>query len=84
MSDLRAEVAIALNWDLSIPRNRVTVEVDHGVVTLRGCVERAYQKSHAEAIARRLLGVIGVMNEVAVLPTNLAVTEPPPFSLEVF
>src|SRR5271166_5484730 len=44
MSDLRAEVANALYWDLAIPRYRVTSEVDHGLVTLQGVVERAYQR----------------------------------------
>ena len=66
MSDLRADVANALYWDLAIPRYRVTAEVDHGLVTLQGVVERAYQKSCAEADVRRVKGVIGVRNEIAV------------------
>jgi len=66
MSDLRNEVANALYWDLAIPRYRVSAEVDHGVVTLKGAVERAYQRSYAEAIVRRVPGVIGVRNEIAV------------------
>ena len=66
MSDLRAEVANALYWDLAIPRYRVTAEVDHGLVTLQGVVERAYQRSCAEAIVHRVPGVIGVRNEIAV------------------
>jgi osmotically-inducible protein OsmY len=66
MSDLRADVANALYWDLTIPRYRVTAEVDHGLVTLQGVVERAYQRSCAEAIVRRVPGVIGVRNEIAV------------------
>ena len=66
MSDLRAEVANALYWDLAIPRYRVTSEVDRGLVTLQGVVERAYQRSCAEAIVRRVPGVIGVRNEIAV------------------
>ena len=36
MSDLRADVANALYWDLAIPRYRVTAEVEHGLVTLEG------------------------------------------------
>jgi len=63
MSDLRADVANALYWDLAIPRYRVTAEVDHGLVTLQGVVERAYQRSCAEAIVHR---VPGVRNEIAV------------------
>ena len=66
MADIEAEVANALHWDLAIPRYRVTAEVDHGLVTLRGVVERAYQKSSAEAAARRVAGVIDVRNEIAV------------------
>ncbi len=66
MADLRADVANALYWDLAIPRYRVTAEVDRDLVTLRGVVERAYQRSCAEADVRRVPGVIGVRNEIAV------------------
>lgn len=66
MSDLCADVANALYWDLTIPRYRVTAEEDHGLVTLQGVVERAYQRSCAEAIVRRVPGVIGVRNEIVV------------------
>ena len=66
MADVRAEVANALHWDLAIPRYRVTAEVDDGVVTLHGVVERAYQRSCAEAIVRRVSGVTGVKNEISV------------------
>ena len=66
MPDLRAEVANALYWDLAIPRYRVTVQVDGGLVTLQGNVDRAYQRSVAEAIVRRVPGVMSVKNNIAV------------------
>lgn len=66
MMDIRAEVANALYWDLAIPRYEVTVEVDHGLVILQGRVERAYQRACAEADVRRVPGVVGVKNEIAV------------------
>ena len=66
MADLRAEVANALYWDLAVPRHRVTAQVDSGVVTLQGVVERPYQKSCAEATVRHVNGVLGVKNEIAV------------------
>jgi len=66
MADVRVEVSNALHWDLAIPRYRVTAEVKNGEVTLQGVVERAYQKSHAEAIVRRVAGVTGVRNEISV------------------
>ncbi len=68
MADLVAEVANALYWDLAAPRYRVTAQVNHGLVTLQGIVDRAYQKSCAEATARRVTGVIGVRNEITLLP----------------
>ncbi len=66
MSDLRADVANALYWDVAIPSYRVTAEVGRGLVTLQGVVERAYLRSYAEAIVRRVPGVIDVRNEIAV------------------
>ncbi len=66
MPDLRAEIANALYWALAIPRYRVTVQVDGGSVILQGNVDRAYQRSFAEAIARRAPGVMSVKNNIAV------------------
>jgi osmotically-inducible protein OsmY len=70
MADVNAEVANALHWDLAIPRHRVTAEVDAGVVTLRGIVEKAYLRSHAEAIVLRVSGVTAVNNKIAVRPAE--------------
>ena len=66
MLDIRAEVANALHWDIAIPRHRVTAKVDDGWVTLQGVVEWAYQRSLAEADVRRVPGVTGIKNEIAV------------------
>ncbi len=66
MTDLHVEVANALHWAVAVPRHRVTANVHHGWVTLYGTVERTYQKSCAEAIVRRVPGVVGVRNEIAV------------------
>ena len=70
MADVGAEVANALHWDLAIPRYRVTAEVHAGVVTLHGIVERAYLRSYAELIVRRVSGVTGVTNKIAVRPAE--------------
>ena len=66
MLDIRAEVANALHWDIAIPRHRVSAKVDGGRVTLQGVVEWAYQRSLAEADVRRVPGVTGIKNEIAV------------------
>jgi osmotically-inducible protein OsmY len=41
-----------------------------GVVTLHGVVERAYQRTYAEAIVRQVSGVIGVKNKIFVRPAQ--------------
>ncbi len=66
MLGIRAEVVNALHWEIAIPRHRVTAKVDGGWVTLQGAVEWAYQRSLAEADARRVPGVTGIKNEIAV------------------
>ena len=66
MLDIYAGVANSLFWDLAIPTYQVTVEVDRGLVTLHGMVERAYQRSCAEDDVRRVPGVMDVTNEITV------------------
>jgi osmotically-inducible protein OsmY len=64
--NLHDEVMNALHWNFAIPRHRVTANVAHGVVTLQGMVEWPYQRPCAEAIVRRVSGVIDVRNEISV------------------
>ena len=79
MMDIRAEVANALHWDIAIPRHRVTADVHGGWVTLQGVVEWAYQRSLAEADVRRVPGVTGIKNEIAVrgAHTDHSMAKPP-------
>ncbi len=71
-----AEIAAAaidrLGWDVAIPRDAVTVVVEHGQVTLSGNVEWRYERAAAEEDVRRLMGVTGVVNRIAVKPTTTA------------
>jgi len=67
--DIRTEVANALQWSVAIPPHKVSVKVNGGVVTLRGVVDQPYQKSYAEAVARRAAGVIDVRNNIAIQPS---------------
>ncbi len=59
-------VANALYWDLALPRHRVVARCDDGRGTLTGKVERAYQRSSAEADVLRVDGVRGVSNAITV------------------
>jgi len=65
--DISAAVANALYWDFAIPRYEVSASVERGWVTLRGDVERPYQKSCAEADVLRVHGVRGVTNQIVVI-----------------
>jgi osmotically-inducible protein OsmY len=54
----------AIHWDLAVPRNRVAVEVQDGWVTMSGLVDLPYQRQCAEFDARKVPGVIGVINQI--------------------
>jgi osmotically-inducible protein OsmY len=62
--DVRMRVLNALHWDLAVPRHRVEVEVDNGWVRMSGRVDLPYQRACAEADAKNVPGVIGVINEI--------------------
>lgn len=59
-------VANSLHWDLALPRHRVFARCNDGWVTLSGEVDRAYQRSSAEADVLRVRGVRGVTNAITI------------------
>jgi osmotically-inducible protein OsmY len=65
-ADLAAAVARVLEWDALLSIDRLDVTVSKGWVTLKGDVESPYQKHDAERLVRRLAGVTGVTNALAV------------------
>jgi len=66
--DIAAAATLRLIWDASIPPNSVKVAVDKGWVTLTGEVVHHYQQQLAEDDVQRLLGVVGVFNEIILTP----------------
>lgn len=58
-----------LNWDAAVPKDRIRIKVEKGVVTLTGQVDWQYQKSDAETDVRKLSGVIAISNQITVRPT---------------
>jgi len=65
-----AQVAVkALESNVSIPKDRIKVLVQNGMVTLRGEVDWWYQKEEAESIVCCLRGVMAVINEIKVKPS---------------
>jgi len=60
--------ANALEWNVSVPYERIKLQVEQGAVTLTGDVDWWYQKDAAEHAVRRLKGVVKVSNQIVVKP----------------
>lgn len=59
-----------LAWRHAAPRESITVTVEDGHVTLSGTVDWQFQKSAVEEDIRRLAGVTGTSNEIAIRSTS--------------
>jgi osmotically-inducible protein OsmY len=59
-----------LEWDVSVPHERVKVQVQNGLVTLSGEVDWWYQKNAAETAVRHLMGVVSVSNGITIKPES--------------
>jgi osmotically-inducible protein OsmY len=66
--DIARDVVSALKSQLPISWENIKVTVKSGWVTLEGEVEWQYQKTAAENAVRRLKGVRGVINSIALKP----------------
>ena len=71
-ADIAQAAVNALDWNASVPRNRIKVLVENGWVTLDGSVEYHFQKEVAEAAVRNMKGVKGVSNMIAMKPRVFA------------
>jgi len=64
-----ADAAVrALESDAFIPLEKIDITVSKGWITLKGEVEWQYEKEDAERVVRRLSGVKGVTNLIAIKP----------------
>jgi len=66
--DIARAAESALDWDVSVPSDRLRVIVEHGWLTLEGEVDTEYQRSNAGFAVRGLIGLKGVSNEIVVRP----------------
>lgn len=64
--DIARTAAAVLNWNPSIPKDRIKIQVSHGWITLEGEVDWHYQRSAAELAVEALMGVKGVVDQVTV------------------
>jgi osmotically-inducible protein OsmY len=65
-SDIKRDVEAELKWDPDIDSTDIAVAVKDGVVTLTGFVRSYTQKWQAERDVQRVLGVVGVANDIEV------------------
>lgn len=65
-NDIRRDVEDELRWDPDIDPTDIAVNVNNGIVTLTGFVRSYMQKYQAETDAKRVAGVIGVVNDIEV------------------
>jgi osmotically-inducible protein OsmY len=64
-----AQAAVAaLKWNTVVPKDRITVTVANGWLTLNGTLDWQYQKDAAARAVRDLMGVKGVTNTITVQP----------------
>jgi osmotically-inducible protein OsmY len=71
-ADIARAAVNALDWNVSVPRDRVKVVVEHGRITLEGELQYHYEKVSAERAGRHLIGVTGVSNQLSVKPPRVS------------
>ena len=67
-ADIARAAENALDWNISVPEDRIKVTAEKGFLTLEGEVDWQYQKSAAEGAVLYLTGVKGVSNQITVKP----------------
>lgn len=67
-ADIAQRALQVLSWDTEVPKDKVKVKVEKGVVTLSGDLDWHYQRSAAETDVRKLHGVTGLTNDIVIKP----------------
>ena len=65
-SEIKRNVEAELQWDPDIDATDIAVAVKNGVVTLTGFVRSYGQRVQAEKDAKRIVGVVGLANDIEV------------------
>jgi osmotically-inducible protein OsmY len=73
-TELAETVLNALKWHSAVQEDKIKVKVEDGWVTLDGQVEWEFQRNSAATMVEDLLGVVGISNNIKVMP-NLSVGE---------
>jgi len=67
-TDIAQAALSALAWNTMVPKDKITIAVEDGWVSLSGQVDWEYQRASAARAIRDLTGVRGVSNAITVLP----------------
>jgi osmotically-inducible protein OsmY len=70
-ADIRRDVEDELRWDPDLDATDIAVSVNNGVVTLAGFVRSYTEKFDAEVDAKRVAGVLAVVNDLEVRLLNI-------------
>jgi osmotically-inducible protein OsmY len=65
---IEADVRAALALDTTVPLDRVSLSVSHGIVTLAGALDYYYQREAAEKDAGQVAGVLNIVDLVTLTP----------------
>jgi hypothetical protein len=65
-SDIKRDVEDELRWEPNVDSTDIAVAVKNGIVTLTGYVRSYSHKFAAERAAKRVIGVVGVANDLEV------------------
>lgn len=69
-AEIAKDVLSALKSNWPVPRDKVTVKVEDGWVTLEGELHWNYQKEAAKSAVNNLIGVKGVTNNITIKSEN--------------
>jgi osmotically-inducible protein OsmY len=69
-AEISSNIENILLWQPNIDSTDINVIVENGWVILRGSVDALWKKARAEELVLGLSGVLGITNELAIVPTK--------------
>jgi len=67
-ADIARAAEYALEWNVSVPHDRIKVIAERGFLTLEGLVDWQFERKAAEVAVRYLTGAKGVINRITIKP----------------
>jgi osmotically-inducible protein OsmY len=64
--EIAKRIADMFEWSALIPKDKITIKVEHGWVTLSGAVDGYFQRKSAGDLVSRISGVRGVSNQIVI------------------